>query len=161
MARYIADQLQPGRVLAVTMRDPRTRAIFLPGRTVLTRELIEQIYRAGLAEYAAGCVGEGFVPIDDGEELPLSLPPKVFYEVKRLRLAASDFRAIQGFSVLVCAILYYFTKEQLMALSLGIAAAGIAGAYTYSLFLADRTHREIVRHNPVRHQSLDRNLRRA
>ena len=49
--------LQPGQMLVRPLRDPGSRAIFLPAGTVLSQKLIQRLRRASLEEACLACVG--------------------------------------------------------------------------------------------------------
>ncbi|MEB3297991.1 MAG: hypothetical protein VKO21_00710 [Candidatus Sericytochromatia bacterium] len=50
--------LSPGQLLVRPLRDPGSRAIFLPAGTVLSERLIRRLRRASLEEACLACVGE-------------------------------------------------------------------------------------------------------
>jgi hypothetical protein len=50
--------LKPGQLLVRPLRDPGSRAIFLPAGTVLSQPLIRRLRKASLEEACLACIGE-------------------------------------------------------------------------------------------------------
>lgn len=147
MLDLVPQVLVPGRVFAIALRDPSTRAVLIPAGTVLTPALIDQLYRTNLHTRAAVCVGTEQV------ELPVEAPPAFkplrpedFYTVSRLRSSVRGLRQLLAWAAGVIALLFFSTGNPTHLAALGGAFLALLGAYGLQFGLVALTGRRLESH---------------
>ncbi|MBI6545521.1 MAG: hypothetical protein HY692_01930 [Cyanobacteria bacterium NC_groundwater_1444_Ag_S-0.65um_54_12] len=140
MPTLFEETLVPGQVLAASMRHPETKAILLSAGTVLTEELIAQLHRADLANYAAICVGDERRDIVPPNFRP-SLNRDSIYQISRLRQAYSGLRSLLTAMLFACGALAVLTGDPHFELLATGCALSLAIIFGLSMQLASRTSR--------------------
>ncbi|MBU6428079.1 MAG: hypothetical protein KGR26_03635 [Cyanobacteria bacterium REEB65] len=89
MNNVFQETLVPGRVLALSLKDPKTKTKLLAAGTVLTSDLIDQIHKADLASSAALCLSDEIRDLPDQGPSASTAPSQPIDFRRRRRLHAS------------------------------------------------------------------------
>ncbi len=139
--------LIPGRLFAISLRDPKTKAVLIPAGTVLTPQLIAQLYRTKLHARAAVCVGSEQEDVPQpvvGGPKPLSADD--FYTVSRLRDSVRGLRHLLMWAAGVIALLFLTTGNPAHLAALAGAFVALLGAFGLQFGLVSMTSRRLEAH---------------
>lgn len=144
MFDIVPQVLVPGRVFAISLRDPSTKAVLIPAGTVLTAQLIDHLYRTNLHARAAVCIGSEVVDFPaETAGAGRQLKPEDFYTVSRLRHSVRGLRHLLTWAAGVIALLFLTTGNPTHLAALGGAFLALLGAFGLQFGLVAMTSRRL------------------
>lgn len=147
MFDFVPQVLVPGRVFAISMRDPATKTVLIPAGTVLTKQLVEQLYRTNLHARAAVCVGSEQIETTETENAGVRpLQREDFYTVSRLRHSVRGLCHLLTWAAGVIAFLFLTTGNPTHLAALAGAFVSLLGAFGLQFGLVALTSRRLDAH---------------